>query len=76
VVFGLSPETTLFHLPLGAGRWLSPNDGAVVVVNDEFLRDEPDIRLGDRSYSKINGRKVTLQVIGIAARRWHRPAFT
>jgi len=46
---GLSPTTSMLHLPVVAGRWLSPQDQAAVVVNDAFLRDEPDVRLGDRS---------------------------
>ena len=35
------------------------------MVNTAFLRDEPDVHLGDRLSFKINGRKVTIQVVGI-----------
>jgi len=62
---GLSPTTSMLHLPVVAGRWLSPQDQAAVVVNDAFLRDEPDVRLGDRVLFRINGRKITLPVVGV-----------
>ncbi len=64
-VFGLSPTTSFFELPVLAGRWLMPQDRAAVVVNDVFLRDEPDVALGDEVAFEINGRKVTLQIVGI-----------
>jgi len=36
-----------------------------VVVNDAFLRDEPEVRLSDSLLFKINGHKTTVQVVGI-----------
>ncbi len=64
-LLALSPATQTVDLPLVAGRWLRPQDQEAVVVNDAFLRDEPDIRLGDSILFKIEGRKVTLEVVGI-----------
>jgi putative ABC transport system permease protein len=64
-VISLDPETRTVHLPLLAGRWLATQDQTAVVVNDAFLRDEPDVRLGDELMFKLNGRKVTMQVVGI-----------
>ncbi len=64
-VSGVSPTTSMFHLPLLAGRWLTLQDQDSVVVNDSFLRNNPNIQLGDRVPFKINGKNVTLQVVGI-----------
>jgi putative ABC transport system permease protein len=64
-LLALSPTTHTVDLPLVSGRWLLPEDQEAIVVNDAFLRDEPDIRLGDSMPFKVDGRKITLQVVGI-----------
>lgn len=64
-VVSLSPETKTVRLPLIEGRWLATQDETAVVMNEAFLRDEPDVRLGDTLVFKINGRKVATQVVGI-----------
>jgi putative ABC transport system permease protein len=64
-LLALSPTTHTVDLPLVAGRWLLPEDQEAVVVNDAFLRDEPDISLGNIVLFKINGKKLTLHVVGI-----------
>ena len=64
-LLSLSPETDIVHLPLVQGRWLVDQDQTSAVINSAFLRDEPDVRLGDSLPFKINGRKFTLQVVGI-----------
>jgi putative ABC transport system permease protein len=64
-VTSLMPESSIVHLPLGAGRWLAAQDQTDVVVNTAFLRDETDVRLGDRLSLKINGRDITATVAGI-----------
>jgi putative ABC transport system permease protein len=64
-IVSLSPVTDIFNLPLTEGRWLTMQDQTAVVVNTAFLRDEPDVHLGDRLAVKINGRKITVQVVGI-----------
>lgn len=68
-ILGLSPTTSMFHLPVTEGRWLVPQDQAVAVINDAFLRDEPDIRVNDRVLFKIDGRKITFQVIGVVGEK-------
>lgn len=64
-VYGLAPSTTLLRLPVIDGRWLAAGDEGAVVINDAFSRDEPDLRVGDEAPFRINGRKATLQIIGI-----------
>ncbi|MGE5777497.1 MAG: FtsX-like permease family protein [Chloroflexota bacterium] len=68
-VTSLSPATRTVRLPLVEGRWLAVQDQTEVVVNTAFLRDETDVRLGDRLSLKINGRKITSQVVGIVDER-------
>ncbi len=64
-LLGVSPASSMFRLPVIAGRWLVAQDQAAAVVNDAFLRDEPDVRLGDRVLFRINGRKTPLQIVGV-----------
>ena len=68
-LLALSPTTHTVDLPVIAGRWLLPQDQEVVVINDAFLRDEPDVQLGDNVSFKINGRKLTLQIVGIVSEK-------
>lgn len=64
-VVGVSPSTSLIRLPVTDGRWLVEQDQAAAVINDAFQRNEPDIRLGDVVPFKIDGRKLTLRVVGV-----------
>ncbi len=64
-VVGIRPTESIFRLPVVAGRWLFAQDPGVAVVNDGFLRDEPDIRVGDLVQFRINGRKIPLRVVGV-----------
>ncbi|HSB01922.1 MAG TPA: ABC transporter permease, partial [Anaerolineales bacterium] len=64
-ITSLSSATSTVHLPLAEGRWLAVQDQTDVVVNTAFLRDEPDVHVGGPLSLKINGRKVTAQVVGI-----------
>jgi putative ABC transport system permease protein len=64
-VVSLSPDTQTIRLPLVKGRWLVMQDETAVVVNAAFLRDEEDVQLGDQLSFEINGRNVSVQVVGI-----------
>ncbi len=64
-VTSLLPASSIVHLPLVAGRWLTTRDQTDVVVNTAFLRDELDVHLGDRLALKINGREITARVVGV-----------
>ena len=64
-VIGVAPTTDIIHLPVLEGRWLTAQDQDAVVVNDALVRDEPDLHPGARVLFKINGRNVTLQVVGV-----------
>ncbi len=62
---GIAPTTVMQNFALMQGRWLLPGDRDVIVVNDALLRDETDIRVGNRVRYKINGRELDLQVVGV-----------
>ena len=47
------------------GRWLAPEDEYAIVVNSIFLKEEPDVRVGDDLVLKIDGRENTFRVVGI-----------
>jgi putative ABC transport system permease protein len=64
-VVSLSPDTQTTRLPLVEGRWLAMQDETAAVVNEAFLRDEVDVQLGDQLSFEINGRNISVQVVGI-----------
>lgn len=48
-----------------AGRWLLPADDNAVVVNAIFLKDEPDVSVGDVVLLKIAEREEPYRVVGV-----------
>ena len=61
------PGNTSFVRPtLLEGRWLLPDDKNAVVVNTSFLRDEPDVKLGDKITFKFDTKDTTWRVVGVA----------
>jgi len=74
-VKALRPENTAFRPPLIEGRWLQPEDRAVMVVNDALLRDEPDIKLGDTVLFEIENKEVPLQVVGVVEEARAQPTL-
>jgi putative ABC transport system permease protein len=47
------------------GRWLLPNDGNALVVNTDFMDDEPDLNVGDEVVLELNSRDTTWQIVGV-----------
>jgi putative ABC transport system permease protein len=64
-IFGVAPDTDMLRPTLVRGRWLAPNDTNALVVNDDFVKNEPDVAVGDLVTLNIAGRKTTWQVVGI-----------
>ena len=65
LMLALPATTKLIKPTLIAGRWLLPEDANAVVVNSTFLRDEPDVKLGDEITFKLNAKETTWKVVGI-----------
>jgi putative ABC transport system permease protein len=47
------------------GRWLLPDDTNAIVVNTDFIKDEPDVAVGDTLVLDVNGRELAWTVVGI-----------
>ena len=59
-------DTTFVRPTLLQGRWLLPDDENAVVVNTSFLRDEPDVKVGDEITFKFGTKDTTWRVVGVA----------
>jgi putative ABC transport system permease protein len=47
------------------GRWLLPADQNAVVINTDFLKEEPGVKVGDSIVLKVGTRKVPWKVVGV-----------
>jgi putative ABC transport system permease protein len=59
-------ETSLVQPTILEGRWLRPGDKHAIVLDTDVLKNEPDIRVGDKIVLKIERRETTWRVVGIA----------
>jgi putative ABC transport system permease protein len=66
-VTAVPPATSLIApLPLRAGRWLRPDDGDAIVLNQMTLQNLPGIRVGEsRIQLPIEGRLTDWLVVGV-----------
>ncbi len=51
---------------ISQGRYLLPEDENAIVVTSNFLKDEPDIELGDDITLKIDGKESQWRLVGIS----------
>ncbi|HEY8414881.1 MAG TPA: ABC transporter permease, partial [Thermaerobacter sp.] len=65
VMIAPPPGSRLLQPTLTAGRWLLPGDENAVVVNTEFLKDEPDVDVGEDVVLKLDSRETTWRVVGV-----------
>jgi putative ABC transport system permease protein len=47
------------------GRWLMPGDENALVADAIFMREEPDLCVGDLVVLKINGREYEFRLVGV-----------
>jgi putative ABC transport system permease protein len=73
-IVSLPADTKVFNPKLRDGRWLLPADALAVVVNTELLKKEPDVHLGDDLRLKVDGKTVTLRVVGVADILFDQPS--
>ncbi|MCA9920847.1 MAG: FtsX-like permease family protein [Anaerolineales bacterium] len=60
------PANTRFMSPaLESGRWLNLSDDNAIVVNTDFMDDEPDVQIGDQIMLNFEGRELPWQVVGV-----------
>lgn len=58
-------DSRLGHPALVSGRWLQAGDERDAVVNEAFLRDEPDLALGDEVTLALGGRAQPYTIVGV-----------
>lgn len=64
-LLGIAPGSELLDLPLVAGRWLAPQDGAVAVINTAVARENPSLRVGGEVAVRLEGRTLEFPIVGI-----------
>lgn len=66
-MFAPRAGSTLFPGPsVIQGRWLLPEDENALVVDALFLKDEPDLSVGDSIVLKIEGQEYTFRIVGVS----------
>jgi putative ABC transport system permease protein len=73
-ILSMPAQTRVFKPKISSGRWLLPDDAPAVVINTEFAKKHPDVKLGDEVRIKVAGKKTTLRVVGIADILFDQPA--
>jgi putative ABC transport system permease protein len=58
-------DTQLLQPDVWRGRWLLPDDENAVVINTDFLQQEPDVRIGQQIDLQMDGRSTQWTVVGI-----------
>ncbi len=69
-LLGVPPASQFLDPEIVAGRWLRPGDQNAIVVNTDFLREEPDIRLGDTITLKIGGEENDWTIVGVVTKQY------
>ena len=64
-LLAMPAQSKLIAPTLIEGRWLLPDDENAVVVNTLWLKDEPDVRVGNTITMKLDGRDTDWKVVGI-----------
>jgi len=58
-------DTQLVQPDAAEGRWVLPEDGYAMVVNEAFWNMDPDLKPGDTLQMSIHGRERTWTIVGI-----------
>lgn len=58
-------DTQLLQPDVWRGRWLLDDDENAVVINTDFLQQEPDVRIGQQLELQMDGRTTQWTVVGI-----------
>lgn len=59
-------QTKLLRPTILEGRWLLPEDENALVINTNVLKDEPDLKVGDRITLRMEGRETDWVIVGLA----------
>ncbi|MBN1991921.1 MAG: ABC transporter permease [Anaerolineae bacterium] len=64
-IHGVSLPTEFITPTVIKGRWLQAGDTNSLVINTDFLDEEPDLAIGDTVELKIEGRTIKWTVVGL-----------
>ena len=67
-VIGIPADSKTVDPLLLEGRWLQPGDTRQVVVNDDLLVEEPNIKVGSQIMLKVGDKERSYEVVGIASK--------
>jgi putative ABC transport system permease protein len=72
-ISGLSADSQTIDPLLLSGRWLRADDTRQVVINDDFLEREPDVKVGSEIKLKVGNTERTYDVAGILSKHLSGP---
>jgi putative ABC transport system permease protein len=67
-IVGLPFETSTIDPLLNEGVWLQGEGLNQIVVNEDLLDEEPDIRVDDKIVLEVDGKQRPFEVVGIASK--------
>ena len=63
----LNPNSSVISAPVMIeGRWLEPGDQNAIVITSMFVKNEPDLKVGQDVILKINDRNYPFHIVGEA----------
>jgi putative ABC transport system permease protein len=68
-------DTQMIKPVLVSGRWLEPGDQNALVINTDVLKEDPDIKVGDRLTILADDREFQFTVVGIVRTMLTNPPF-
>ncbi len=75
IVYAPPADSQMIDPVLLEGRWLQPGDTNAIVINNDVLRNDPDLQLGSRMVLNLGGREREWVVVGIARSAFPQPAL-
>ena len=67
-ITGLPVDTKTIEPSFQSGRWLRETDTRQVVINDDYLEQEPDVKVGSSITLKVGTTEHTYEVVGILSK--------
>jgi len=63
-LLGPPPNSPLIEPVILQGRWIAPNDQNAIVLNEKFLTNFPNLKVGDTLRLRVDGDKTTWVIVG------------
>jgi putative ABC transport system permease protein len=72
-ISGVPVDAQTIDPALLGGRWLQADDTRQVIINDDFLEREPDVKVGSEITLKVGNTERTFEVAGILTKHLSGP---